>query len=229
MAQTTGLLPIDPAVSPQQVNRILPIRANLLPSEITSVRNARRVRIGLAGTAVIVVLLLGAWYAFAVASVGAAEKNRDAVAEQVRGAQRQMKSHQELTSTVQEKEAITETLGKLLAHDLPWATLVDKVRAAGPKGLETASINGTLTTTEKTATSKAGAPLGTLTVTGNADDKKIIANYVDALGKIKGIVNPYLTTASQDGDDQVSFTITADVTADALCGEYTKSCTTGGK
>jgi Tfp pilus assembly protein PilN len=228
MAQTTGLLPIDPAVSPQQVNRILPIRANLLPSEITSVRNARRIRIGLAGTAVIVVLLLGAWYAIAVASVGAAEKNRDAVAEQVQAAQRQMKSHQELTSTVQEKEAITEALGKLLAQDLPWATLVDKVRAAGPKGLETAAINGALTPTE-TATSKAGAPLGTLTVTGSADDKKTIANYVDALGKIKGIVNPYLTTASQDGDDQVAFTIIADITTDALCGEYTKSCTTGGK
>jgi Tfp pilus assembly protein PilN len=228
MAQTTGLLPIDPAVSPQQVNRILPIRANLLPSEITSGRNARRVRIGLAGAALIVVLLLSAWYAFAVRSVGVAEKNRDAVAEQVQGAQRQMKSHQELTSTVQEKEAITEALGRLLAQDLPWATLMDKVRAAGPKGLETASITGLLNTTE-TAGSTAGAPLGMLTVTGSADDKKTIANYVDALGKIKGIVNPYLTTASQDANEQVAFTITADVTTDALCGRYTKSCTTGGK
>ncbi|NMO50882.1 PilN domain-containing protein [Actinoplanes sp. TBRC 11911] len=231
MAQTTGLLPIDPAVSPQQVNRILPIRANLLPSEITSGRNARRVRIGLAAAALVVVLLLGAWYAIAARSVGTAEKNRDSIADQVRGAQTRMKSHQELTSTVQDKETITETLGKLLDQDLPWATLVDKVRGASPAGLETASITGTLTTdaTTATTTGTAAAPIGMLTVIGNADDKKTIANYVDALGKVKGIANPYLTTASEGANDQVSFTITADITTDARCGQYTKSCATGGK
>jgi len=59
---TTALLPLDPAISPEQVNRILPIRTNLLPEEITAHRNARRTRVVLAGLVVLVALLTGGWY-----------------------------------------------------------------------------------------------------------------------------------------------------------------------
>ncbi|MET0416107.1 MAG: hypothetical protein ABW022_08820, partial [Actinoplanes sp.] len=57
---TTALMPIDPALSAQHVSRIPPIRANLLPSEITSGRNARRTRLVLIGAVVVVLALLGA-------------------------------------------------------------------------------------------------------------------------------------------------------------------------
>lgn len=224
MTQTTGLLPIDPAVSPQQVNRVLPIRANLLPSEITSGRNARRIRFGLAGAMLLVIVLLGAWYVYALRSVEEAERNRDSAAAQVQDAQRRKRSHQELTSTVEKKEEITGTLSSLLADDLPWATMVDNVRGASPDGLTAATITGSLTPTETT-----GAPLGMLTITGTAKDKKTVANYVDALGKVKGVANPYLTTASKSDDDHVAYTITADITSEARCGRFTKACKTGGK
>ena len=58
---TTALMPIDPAVSPQRVARILPIRANLLPSEITAGRNARRTRFALIGAVLVVVVVLARW------------------------------------------------------------------------------------------------------------------------------------------------------------------------
>jgi hypothetical protein len=224
MAQTTGLLPIDPAMSPQYVNRVLPIRANLLPSEITSDRNARRTRYGLLGAMLLVIVLIGAWFVYAVRSVSDAENHRDSVAGQVRDAQHRKASHQDLTSIVDQRTELTGTLGSLLADDLSWATLMDRVRGVSPKGLSASSIMGTLAD-DKTG----GGPMGMLTVTGNAPDKRTVANYVDALTKVKGVANPFLTSASDSSDGGVTFTITAEITTDALCGQFTKSCTTGGK
>ena len=80
---TTALLPLNPAVSPQQVARILPIRANLLPQEITAGRSARRMRVFVIVAVVIVVVGVGAWYADAYRSEKQAIRDRDKVTAQV--------------------------------------------------------------------------------------------------------------------------------------------------
>jgi Tfp pilus assembly protein PilN len=223
MARTTGLLPIDPAVSPQHANRVLPIRANLLPSEITSDRNAKRVRFGLVGAVLAVLLLVGGWYAYAVKAKTDAEDSRNVVAEQVRTAQRAKRSHQDVTTIVQEKETITQTLTTLLADDLPWATVLARVRAGSPAGLIITTMTGSLSDGTNIAV------VGTLNIEGEAKDKKTIAKYIDALRKTNGITNPYLTSVDKAEDGLLSFHMTAAITTDALCGQFTNSCTTGGK
>nr|WP_296070441.1 PilN domain-containing protein [uncultured Actinoplanes sp.] len=219
---STGLLPIDSAVSPQQVNRVLPIRANLLPSEITAVRNARRIRYGLIGAVILVIVLIAGWYLYAVGVKNAAVRDLATVSDQVRQAQQRKQSHRDLTDTISEQETLTAQLTTIQAKDLPWATMLDRVRAAGTRlGVTTDSVTGTLQRNET-------GPAGTLAITGTGKDKKTVANYVDALSRIAGVANPYLTTASQS-DAGVSFTITAEITAKALCGRFTTPCTTGGK
>ena len=89
----------------------------------------------------------------------------------------------------------------------------------------TGSATGTLTDT-KAGTAK-GTAVATLMIGGTADDKETIADFVDALAKLKEFANPYVTVMTTN-KDQVDFSMTADVTPDALCGRYTTVCKTGG-
>jgi hypothetical protein len=71
--------------------------------------------------------------------------------------------------------------------------------------------------------------IGTITLTGSGPDKPSIAKYVDNLGKLTMVANPYLTTATQ-AEANVTFSITLNITSKALCGRYGTKCkSTGGK
>ena len=222
---TTALMPIDPAVSPQHIARVLPIRANLLPSEITAGRNARRTRIGLIGAVVVVVAGLALWYVYAVQHKNTAIENLSVATRQVDLAQERKASHAPLTKIMNEQEAITTQLKTLLADDLPWATTLDTVRATGTDtDVEVTEIVGTLATEQAGA---AGGPVATLAITGTGPDKKTVALFVERLAKVPGVTDPYLTTATQN-DDGVQFALTAEITDAALCGRFTTACKTGG-
>lgn len=224
MAQTTGLLPIDPAVSPQHANRVLTIRANLLPPEILAGRNAVRIRFGLLGAVLLAVLLVGAWYVHALRVKSEAEDNRAAIAQQIASVQKEIRSHQDVTNAVQERDEIDATLKKLLANDLPWATLLDRVRAASPDDLVITQISGGLVDDPTIVA------VGTLTIDGTAPDKKTVARYIDTLRKMEGITNPYVTTVTKAEDTEFfAFTMTAGITTESLCGKWTETCKTGGK
>jgi Tfp pilus assembly protein PilN len=233
---TTALMPLDPAVSPQQISRVLTIRANLLPDEITAGRNTRRLRILMIGAVVIVVALLVAWYAYAVQQKQLADQDLADVTEQVSVERNNQKKYQPLTQTINQKETIDKQLKALLANDLSWAALLDSVRATGDSAeVKITSISGTLAAEKTGATNADALPstsgattIASLTISGTAPDKKTIANYIVALGEVDNLANPYLTTATQS-ETGVTFTLNADVTATALCGRFTTPCKTGGK
>jgi hypothetical protein len=128
-----------------------------------------------------------------------------------------------------------------MADDLPWATLLDTVTTTGTAaGVEVAGINGSLTAagTNGTASAKAdatelpstsgAATIGTMTVTGTAPDKTSVAKFVDRLGTLATVANPFLTSATESKAG-VDFSLRLDITGAALCGRFSTTCTTGGK
>jgi hypothetical protein len=231
---TTTLMPLDPAVSPEHVNRVLPIRANLLPEEITAGRNARRTRVVLAGMVIIVAVLIGGWYWHA-------DKQRDLVAEdlasvtgQVDTIRKETRSQQYKTVTdkIETRDLIVADLKKALAKDLPWQTLLDSLRStAASKKVTLNTIVGAIdedSTTPTTATSS--DTVGTMTLTGTAKDKPTIAGFVDAIAKVPGMTDVYLTAANQKDPTVWTFTLTTSIKTSYLCGRYSaKTCTSGGK
>jgi hypothetical protein len=227
---TTTLMPLDPAISPEHVNRVLPIRANLLPDEITSGRSARRARLLVAIAIVLVIAVLGAWYLFANLQRNEAADDLAAVTAQVDRTRKETKKEEytKVTDVINESGTITKQLYGALATDLPWATLTDAIRTTGTrKRITVTSIIGSLAKDQKAGTGPTAA-IGLLTVAGSAPDKKTIAGYVDALGDVDGIANVYLTAANQDGGS-MTFTLTADITGKSLCGRFTTGCKSGGK
>jgi cytoskeletal protein RodZ len=234
---TTALMPLDPAVSPEQVNRILPIRANLLPDEITAGRNARRIRFVLIAAVVLVVVVMGGWYLFAAKERNLALDDANSTDQQVSTVRNQTKKKEyaDVSNAIDTTKELNSDLNGTLAQDLPWNTLLDQVRhTATGKEVAITAIQATLTDTDtQTQTASAAVTtVGTLQITGTAADKKTIADFVDALptmksGKVYPVTNAYLTAASAQGDNW-TFTLTAEITKDALCGRFTTACATGG-
>jgi len=232
---STSLMPLDPAVSPQQVSRILPIRANLMPPEITAGRNARRTRVALIAAVVVVIALMASWSWYAVGQKTDAAADLASVTGQVDAAKAAQKQYLKLTDTLTATEALDTQLKGVLANDLPWAAMLDRLSAAagGIPGTALTSVTSTLgndTTSAGTAavSGTTERTVASLSISGIAPDKKTIAKYVDAVGRLDGVANAFLTTASQD-DANWSFTLTATITSKALCGRYTTTCATGGK
>ena len=232
---TTALMPLDPAVSPDRVNRIPTISANLLPDEVVAARRGRSARRAVLGVVILVVALIATWYVYAARQVQVATNDLDSVTNQAADLQRSQVRYAGVVSVESQTRTISKQLNTLLGNDMSWATLLNTLRDTGEAASVTVTgINGGLTRTVSGTpdtvtlpTAKKVTVIGSLIVTGSAPDKPSIAKYVDALGKIGTLSSPYLTNASEN-NGLLSFSITVDVTAQSRCGRFTKACANSG-
>ncbi|WP_250035581.1 PilN domain-containing protein [Paractinoplanes maris] len=232
----TALMPIDPAISPAQAARILPIRADLLPEEIRAGRSARRTRFMLIGAVLAVLAGLGGWYVFAIHQLDTANENLALATDQVARVQNEKKKYSTVTATMNDVKTVEQDLKTLLANDLPWSVNMDELRAdAQDAGVTIKGLGGTMVEPGAATGSTAGAKgattiVATLAITGSAPDKKHAAAFLDNLADHDGVTDPYLTTAAEDGpSDKISYALTAKLTSAALCGRFTTACAaTGG-
>lgn len=232
----TTLMPLDPATSPQRAGRVLPISARLLPQEIIAARRARKVRGRVILLLLLVVALLGSWYAHAWNEERTAADELAAVTADAQIVQQRQSRYADVVNVQNETTAIGRQLATLLARDLRWATLLRTLRDTGSEAdVSVTGVTGSLNPAGQGNAApqgrlpRAGGPttVGALTVTGTAPDKPSLAKYVEALAKLKVVANPYLTSAAE-ADEKVQFSLQVDITADALGGRFTKT-STGGK
>lgn len=235
MAQTT-LMPLDPALSPQQVSRVITLTADLLPEEVVAARRARRTRGWVLAMVGVVVLAMVGWYVVADSRTRDATTDLESVTAEQARLQRKQAGYGEVVNTQSENIAITKQLNTLMANDLQWAALIDTLRDTGTaskaslQGISAALAADTSAAAAPVLPSTSGAAtIGTITITGAAPDKPSVARYVEALAAVSSLANPYVTSVTQDADNGVSFVLTVDITAKALCGRFTTKCkTTGG-
>ena len=234
---STTLLPIDPALSPQRVNRILPISAKLLPEETIAARRARRAAFWVAAVVALVTALCAAWFAVAYQQKVAAERDLDAATVMVSDLQRQQRTYAKTVQVQNEITTLGEQLKTVMANDLDWSALLDTVRSAGtPSGIVVDGVNGRLNGAEGADASltstlpgtSTATSIGSLVVTGSGPDKRAVAAYVDALAKQAVLANPYVTSVATDKQNGLTFSLTVDITQKALCGRFTVECKAGG-
>ncbi|WP_433828598.1 hypothetical protein ACQP2E_04450 [Actinoplanes sp. CA-015351] len=231
---TTVLMPVDPSVSPAQAARVLSVRADLLPPEIRDGRRARRTRGFVLVSLTLVLAMLGGWYWLAIQDLDAARtENNDAFAQltDVQRAQQKDPEVQGLIKVDNGTALLTKELKAALANDLSWANMLDLIRdRADDVDVTVAEITASLDSANSGTVSTAGE-VGTLTVTGTAKNKKVVAAYVDALSDLEDASNPFVSSIA-GGDGKVAFSITVTITEDALCGRLVDSdhvCPSGGK
>jgi hypothetical protein len=237
---TTTLMPLEPAASPQRVARVLTISANLLPEEIVAGRRARRSRTWVLVALALVVLLLAGWYLLAYNDRGDATQELDNVTAETATAQRNQNRYREVVEVRNETDTLTKELKTLLADDLPYSTLLSKLRSTGKAaGITVIGVTASLNTGAGAAVATTAgsvlpsdttaATVGTLVIAGSGPNKPAVAAYADKLNVLGIVANPYVTsvTATTAG---LSFSLSAEITSTAVCGRFIDLCkTTGGK
>jgi Tfp pilus assembly protein PilN len=143
-----------------------------------------------------------------------------------------------LVTAQQQSAAIHTKLTQLMAGDLQWSDLLTVLRSHAPQGVEVTSVTGTLSIgTPNGGSDRSGGlavlnssgkqSVGSLTITGNANDKDMIAAYVDGLGKIPGLAAPFPASVT-DGQAGLTFTANVIMTTDLLGGRYSTRAAQGG-
>jgi cytoskeletal protein RodZ len=227
---TTALMPVDPSVSPQQAARVLSIRADLLPPEIRDGRRSRRIRSLIAFVLLLVVGAVGAWYWQATVAKQSADEEYEQMFQKLAQTRTAQKT-EELRALVEYQEggaSLNKELTTVLAQDLSWTNLINLLRdEATAESVELTEISGSLaggdsgTATDSTA-------IGTVTITGTAENKKVVADYVNKLGTLEHVTNPFVTNVNRQ-DGEYTFSLMVTITDEALCGRFTKDCPSGGK
>ncbi|AEV82020.1 hypothetical protein ACWT_1004 [Actinoplanes sp. SE50] len=224
---TTALMPVDPSVTPQQAARVLSIRANLLPQDISDGRRARRTRTAVLVAVVLVLNGLGYWYWQAAAERKDADAEYAAITKQVADVQRGQNKYQEVVKIRNRNTLVEGQLAKLMADDLSWQAMLDLVRTTGTASKTTVTqISGSLN-----AAALKSDGVGLLSVSGTAPDKKAVADYVKALAALgkKGLADPFVSNVATAAGGGVNFNLTVSITDPALCGKYSvKKCPSGG-
>ncbi|GAA1602931.1 hypothetical protein [Actinoplanes couchii] len=228
---STALMPIDPSVSPQQAARILTIRADLMPPEIRESRRSRVTRSVVVVLVVATLAVLGAWYAQAtIAKQNAEEEYNDTFQSltSVRSAQKT----DELKALVEYQDGgttLNTELSAVMASDLSWTNMLSLIRdrAAGTK-VTLSQIDAGLSEQAAGTSTEASTAIGTLTITGTAENKRVVADFVNEFGDLKDVVNPFVTSVTNSGTG-VAFTVTISITKEALCGRFTTDCPSKGK
>jgi Tfp pilus assembly protein PilN len=216
--------------------RVLHITANLLPAEIIDARRERKLRRIIAACLVVVLALLAVWDIQARRQTSDAQAELNKAQDVVRGLQVQQRTYANLSTTKSQAKAITDELKVLMANDLQWSDLLPALRAAAPAGVTLTSIVGTMTAGAAGAASAATVPgvtsangVGNISLVGLSPDKLRIASFVDALGHVAGLANPYLTNVVAQSGGLLQFTIQVELTSAVLGGRYsapTASATT---
>jgi Tfp pilus assembly protein PilN len=217
---TTTLTKPDPETDRPLSHRIPSVAANLLPVEVMEARRSRRVkRTVLALLAVFVVLLVG-WYGLARVQTGLAQTELADAKANTERLTKQQDAFAELQQVQRDSDAIQRQLAQLMASDMAWPTLLRDLRQAAPSGLVLTGVTVTLESSRTAGASGARpGPVAFVTIAGIGTSKPQVATYVDALGRLNGVANPFITNVTA-GERGLDFSVKIDVTNALLGGRY---------
>jgi len=220
---TTTLTKSDPAADRPLSHRIPSVAANLLPVEVMEVRRSRRVRRTVLALLVVVLVLLTAWYGFARVQTGFA---RDELADAKASTQRltkQQDTYAELQQVQSDTLTVQRQLAQLMASDMAYSTLFQDLRRGTPPGVVltgySVALDASRTIGSPTTGKSASASVAFMTVTGVGPSKPVIATFVDALGKINGLADPFITSVSAT-EKGLDFNVQIKVTEALLGGRF---------
>lgn len=232
--------PAPLAPTPGEHARHPNIYANLMPDEVIAARDTRRLKqrivVALSGLVGLLVLI----YFISVIQTAHARGQLSAAQSQTTKLTSQQRQYAPLVAAQGQARAIRTQLGRLMQSDIQWKPLLATLRK-GPSGISVTSAAMTVTTgTSQSSSSSAQtagnnvlnqtgkAAIGTMTITGQANDKNAIASYVDYLDTVPGFAAAFPSSVTLAAKDY-QFSISVIVTSDVLGGRYSTNAAQGGK
>jgi Tfp pilus assembly protein PilN len=232
--------PPTPATRPRPGDeaRVVTVFANLLPDEVVAGRRLRSLQrhivFGLFGLVVVLIAVYAvSWWQ--------TENSRTTLSDQQQrtaSLQNQLKNYAPLLTAQSQAAGITQQLTTLMANDLSWRDLIDRLQKQAHGDVVITGVTGSvIDPTSGTGTSALAllndtgkTVVGTLTITGTSHDKRSLSAFVDRLGSVRGITVP-LPASITAQQSPLTYSITALITADSLGGRFThpSTATAGGK
>ena len=211
------------------------IGADLMPDEVRAGRRLAYLKRRLVFGLVALALVIGLGDALARQQTGSAQDDLAVAQQRITNLNQQATRFGAVVTVQTQTQQLTTLLSQAMAGDVPWATLTGTLQRLAPRGLTLTGLDGTTGTGSAPAAPVApvagaapapAAPvvIGTLSITGNADGYRAVADYVSALVKVRGLtaVTPATATAAGTGS-ALTFTITASLTTAAQDGRYAAS------
>ena len=224
-----------------------PPRIDLLPRTLVEQRQLRRQRTGVGAAFLVLLALLGLWYALERRELGTAQDQADqerAVATGLR-AQRiklqpladleaQIAAAEQLRASVYKRELRFSGVMRDISAIVPDDVWLTSMSVAFTDSGEAPAGGGASTTTPADAAATpgspgAGSPVASITFAGSGLEHVDVGGFLRALarGPKKGgqqvYLNPYFTTsskASKDGERTVTFSATVDLSTAAYSGRF---------
>jgi type IV pilus assembly protein PilM len=216
---------------------------DLLPRTRRSAVSKQRLQVSpkmiAVGTAVVVAL--GGVTFLAHESLSHAKSQHAAVAAEITHVQAQLNTLQPILNRETQISALQANLHTLLASDVAWQTMINRITANMPAGVTLTSWGGQETppapvaavpppattaaggsSAQATTTTLAAAPppppaptiSGTISFQGTAKDYPTLANWIDAMGKVPQIANVFVTSATKISGTGAGKGVTYTATAD---------------
>ena len=239
---TAVILPPQPIAEGSNPLRLLPIAVNLLPEEVLAARAGSRAKRVTVGLLLLVLLGNGYWYYQASQDASSASDSLNSAQGQLAAAKSGQSAFGDLVTTQARIGSMGSAVESMTAGQIAWNRLLPAVRAATPAGVTVTGITGTATpsvvaavpeTTASTTPSPTPTPtaaptssvsttaVGTLVIVGKGTSKDAIAAYVTALGRVKGVLAPFINNVSTDQTGGgFTYTIDTGVTVGAQDTRY---------
>lgn len=198
-------------------------RINLLPPEIIQRQRARRQTAMVAAAGLLVIVLLAGFYVLQQIKLSGVEE--DLAAQRAENAQLQeqvdeLSRFDEIVSQIDQKEQL---LARLLENEVRWSGVLRDLSLVIPSTAwlttMTATVVDPVTTGALPPVPGVGTAdlIGTIAFQGDADRHPTVAEWLTALEKIRGFLNPWITQSTQielEGIPLVQFTSSVDLTKD---------------
>jgi Tfp pilus assembly protein PilN len=206
-------------------------RVNLLPPEIVEGRQFAR-RQKLLGCAIVATLAAaGAGVFYAQGQVTAAQDELALEQGRTTTLQAEKGKYDEVPRVLAQVDAAKTARQVAMATDVPWYRFMNDLALSTPRNvwLENVTVAipaGTAAATPTATDALAAAGIGTVTVTGKANDFPTVASWLEGLDQVSGVDGTAISQAQADTDKAqaneplVGFTSGGSITPEALSHLY---------
>jgi Tfp pilus assembly protein PilN len=190
-------------------------QVNLLPPEILAAQRQRRLAgvVALAGVGVIGLILV--FYVLQLGKVSGIRSDIDQQNQTNQSLQAEIQKLREFEELRTRAQAKQKLLNDVFANEISFSGLLMDVSRVIPS---TAALTSMTATTQEPAPTTGGSTLltGRIDISGLALDYDTIASWLSRLERVRGWVNPWLTSVADPETGPITYTSGVDLTTAAL-------------
>ena len=170
---------------------------NLLPPEIAQRRRARQISVALAAAGLGLVALLILVFLVQAARLSGERGRLDEARQRNANLQREISRLQSFATLQQTLRTKEELLEQLTANEVRWSVLLNDISLVIPSDVWLDNFSGSVQAPAPGSPVVAGAPIGTIQVTGNTFTHLDVARWLSRIAGVREFVFPYLSLSSK--------------------------------